>query len=239
MALLPVWPSTRPPPAAAAAMPTMASIPQGGRPVPFRLSPEAFEAMRQASQQYMEDWALHQLQDQLFHHHQPQVFDITMDDAPENIDPVLREDRAKELTIRLYDHIINIARGMSLDKLMKFKKDFEDNDLKDGINEIHEYMERPDVYGDIKETPLLEAIKKLVDGNFITQLRKDLNTLVSTLQGASQSSSSSSQAIVPQPQPPHTTKNTSSNIRFTTKTNLTKGNSRCPTSSTKTNRRTN
>jgi hypothetical protein len=35
--------------------------------------------------------------------------------------------------------------------------------------------------------------------NFITQLRKDLNTLVSQ---SSSSSSSSSQAIVPQPQPP-------------------------------------
>ena len=96
-----------------------------------------------------------------------------MDDAPENIDPVLREDRAKELTVRLYNNIINIVRELPLSRIIRFEQDIENTPPKNVIREIHEYMERPDVYGDIQETPLLEAIKKLVDGKFVNQLRKD------------------------------------------------------------------
>ena len=174
MSLLPTWASTRPPPAPA---------PQGAQPgaTPADVvMQQAREDMQQGTTQFGR-FGVPQ-----------QVLDITMEDASEPI-----EDRAKELTIRLYDHIINIARGLPLDTLINFQEFYEDNDLNVGIKDVHGYIDRDDVYGDIKGTPLLEAIKKLVDGRFITKLRKDLKTLVSTQQG---STSSSSQAIALQPQ---------------------------------------
>ena len=138
MSLLPVWASTRPPPAAAATMPPMASVPQGGRPVPYRLNPESIEALQQASERYF--GRLGPPSRPALPSSQPQVIDIMMDEAP-----VLREDRAKELTDRLYDHIINIARGLPLDTLINFQKFYEDNDLNVGIKDVHGYIDRDDV----------------------------------------------------------------------------------------------
>jgi hypothetical protein len=131
---------------------------------------------------------------------QPQVFDITMGDAPEDIDPVLREDRAKEMAERLYGHILNVLQVMSLDEVEDFEKVMEGATLRNIIQQIHEYMEQPTVLGDIRGTPLMEAVKNLVGHKFVNSLKKDLSRLVSTRKGASQSSSSS-QAIAPQPQP--------------------------------------
>jgi hypothetical protein len=160
----------------------MASVPQGGRPVPYRLNPESIEGLRQATEQYYGRLGPPPSRSAL-PSSSPQVIDITMDDPLESIDPILKEVRAKDLTDRLYDYIINIARGMTLDRLIAFQKDFENNDLKDGVTEIHDYIDREDVFTDIKGTPqgipLIEAIKKLVNERFITQLRKDLKHLVS------------------------------------------------------------
>ena len=67
-----------------------------------------------------------------------------MDDPPEDI-----EDRAKELTRRLYDHLIAVARAMSLDDLEGFEKRMDAATPRNIIQQIHEYLEEPNVYGDI------------------------------------------------------------------------------------------
>ena len=51
-------------------------------------------------------------------------------------------------------------------------------------------MDRPDVYGDIKGTPLMKAVQALVDDTYVSRLKKDLEKLVSMSRGPTPSASS-------------------------------------------------
>ena len=165
--------------------------PQGGRPVPsYTLRPEVLEAMRQGRTQF----GMFGQPAQRASSSKPQIFDISMADD-EDMEPNPEELQVKELALRLYKQIIDAARALKLDDLIQFQKNIENATTSQFIQEIHAYMDRPDVYGDIKGTPIMKAVKALVDDTFVSHLKKDLEKLVSMSRGPTPSASSS--AVVP------------------------------------------
>ena len=79
---------------------------------------------------------------------------------------------------------------MKVDDLIKFQKEFDGETSSNLIQQIREYAERPDVLGNIKGTPLMNAIKKLVNSTFVSRLKKDIESLVTMTKGPTPSDSS-------------------------------------------------
>ena len=178
-------------------MPQMASIPQGGRPIPGqRLNTQAIEDMRQGEQRFSRFGATPSRASSP----KLETFDISMDD-PDIEMKETPEIMAQQIFKEFRSKLMDMYEKQSLEQLLEHYKTVlskSDNDVKE---HIIDHIEKLDYYKVLKhyEPDVYKEFIKLINFNFVEQLRRDVEILIRRLSKSTNPSKQRTRAYVQQP----------------------------------------
>jgi hypothetical protein len=98
-----------------------------------------------------------------------QQVDVAMEQA-EQVDL----ETAKGLVEKLYEFYKNYINTLTFDKLLEFQNKFNTTSNNELIQQIHEHVDDPKIYGDIKGTPMLETVKQLIGNKFVDAIKREV-----------------------------------------------------------------
>ena len=68
----------------------------------------------------------------------------------------------------------NYMNTLTFEKLLEFQNKFNTTSNNVLIQPIHEHIDDPEIYGDIKGTPLIETVKRLIGNKFVEAVKREV-----------------------------------------------------------------